>query len=86
VVGHAETGQPPLLVLGEAKWNEVMGMEHLERLIRVRDLASNLEKYDTTHTRLVCFPVAGFTPSLTTAATDGKVDLIGLDDLYGANG
>jgi uncharacterized protein len=86
VVGHAEKGQPPLLALGEAKWNEVMGLEHLERLIHIRDLAANLKKYDTTHTRLACFSGAGFTPSLTTAAVDGDVDLIGLDDLYGANG
>lgn len=81
VVGHAEKGQPPLLALGEAKWNEVMGMEHLERLIRIRDLASNLNH--THPSRLLLG--AGFTPSLTTAAVDGNVDLIGLDDLYGAN-
>jgi AAA+ ATPase superfamily predicted ATPase len=84
VVGHAEKGQPPLLALGETKWNEVMGIEHLERLIRVRDLVSGLKKYDTTRTRLVCFSGAGFTVSLTEAAADGKVDLVGLDDLYGA--
>jgi uncharacterized protein len=58
-----------------------MGIEHLERLIRIRDLASNLKKYDTTRTRLVCFSGAGFTASLTTAAADGKVDVVGLDDL-----
>ena len=39
-------------------------MEHLERLIRIRDLASNLKKYDTTRTRLVCFSGAGFTEDL----------------------
>jgi hypothetical protein len=82
VVGHAHKGQPPLLALGEAKWNEVMSTGHLERLIRARDL----KKYDTTRTRLVCFSGAGLTPGLTTAVADGKVDLIGLDDLYGTNG
>ena len=61
-------------------------MEHLERLIRIRDLASNLKKYDTTRTRLVCFSGTGFTPSLTAAAPDGRVDLVGLDDPYGVNG
>jgi uncharacterized protein len=84
VIGHAEQGKPPLLALGEAKWNEVMGVEHLERLIRARELVSGLQKYDTTRTRLVCFSGAGFTPPLASAAADGKVDLIGLDDLYGA--
>jgi hypothetical protein len=86
VVGHAEQGQPPLLALGEAKWNEVMGTDHLERLTRIRDLVSGLKKYDTIHTRLVCFSGAGFTSSLRTAAADGKVDLVSLDDLYGVNG
>ena len=85
-VGHAEKGQPPLLALGEAKWNEVMSIAHLERLIRVRDLVAGLKKYDTTRTRLVCFWGAGFTPSLSAAAANGKVDLIGLNDLYAANG
>lgn len=86
VAGHADQGPAPLLALGEAKWNEVMGLDHLERLSRIRDLVSGLKKYDTTRTRLVCFSGAGFTPSLTTAAADGKVDLVSLDDLYGANG
>ena len=86
VVGHAEKGQPPLLALGEAKWNEVMSIAHLERLIRVRDLVAGLKKYDTTRTRLVCFSGAGFTPTLSVAAANGKVDLIGLNDLYAANG
>ena len=86
VAGHAEKGQPPLLALGEAKWNEVMSITHLERLIRVRNLVAGLEKYDTTRTRLVCFSGAGFTPSLSAAAANGKVDLIGLNDLYAANG
>ena len=86
VVGHAEQGQPPLLAIGEAKWNEVMGIEHLERLSRIRDLVSSLKKYDTARTRLVCFSGAGFTPGLTAAAAGGKVDLVSLEDLYGVNG
>ena len=31
-------GRPPLLAIGEAKWNEVMGARHLERLRRIREL------------------------------------------------
>jgi hypothetical protein len=34
----------------------------------------------------VCFSGAGFTPELTAAANDGKVDLVGLDELYGITG
>ena len=86
VVGHAEQGKPPLLALGEAKWNEVMGVQHLERLSRARDLAASLGKYDTTRTRLVCFSGAGFTDNLASAAADGKADLVTLDDLYATDG
>ena len=32
VLGHADGGRPPLLAIGEAKWNEQMGMGHIERL------------------------------------------------------
>ena len=86
VIGHTDKGQPPLLALGEAKWNEVMGMDHLARLTRVRDLVANINKYDTARTRLVCFSGAGFTENLSAAAADGAVDLVGLDDLYGMTG
>lgn len=86
VAGHADVGQPPLLAIGEAKWNEVMGMDHLKRLGHIRDLVSSLNKYDTARTRLVCFSGAGFSTDLTAAAAEGKADLVSLDDLYGATG
>lgn len=86
VVGHAEEGRPPLLALGEAKWNEVMGIDHVQRLGRIQHLVTNLNKYDTTRTRLVCFSGAGFTADLTAASDEGKVDLVSLADLYGASG
>jgi hypothetical protein len=50
VVGHADTGRPPLLAIGEAKWNEVTDGHHLARLRRIRDLIGGTEKYDTSHT------------------------------------
>lgn len=81
-VGHADNGSPPLLVLGEAKWNEVMGLNHLKRLTHTRDLVSGLKKYDTSDTRLVCFSGAGFTADLIAAAAGGAADLVTLDDLY----
>jgi hypothetical protein len=82
-VGHADTGRPPLLAIGEAKWNEVMDIHHLARLRRIRDLLAGIEKYDTSHTRLICFSGAGFTSELADAASHGEVELIGLDELYG---
>nr|WP_042420642.1 ATPase [Streptacidiphilus anmyonensis] len=82
VVGHADGARPPLLAIGEAKWNEVMGMGHLERLNRIRDLLGANGKYDTSGTRLACFSGAGFTEELRARATRGEVELIGLGDLY----
>jgi len=82
-VGHAETGRPPLLMMGEAKWNETMGGSHLARLSRVLDLVRDTGKYDTSRTRLVCFSGSGFSADLAEAARRGEVDLVGLDDLYG---
>jgi uncharacterized protein len=82
-IGHADTGQPPLLAIGEAKWNEVMDGRHLARLSRIRDLIAGIEKYDTSQTRLICFSGAGFTSELVNAASRGEVELVGLDELYG---
>jgi uncharacterized protein len=81
-IGHADGGRPPLLAIGEAKWNEVMGPGHVERLRRIRDLLTGNEKLDTSRTRLVCFSGAGFTDDLKEQARHGEVHLIGLDDLY----
>jgi uncharacterized protein len=86
VVGHADGARPPLLALGEAKWNEVMGLGHLERLCRIRDLLAGNEKFDMSRTGLVCFSAAGFTDDLKQRAQRGEVELVGLDDLYGIAG
>ncbi len=83
VIGHADGARPPLLAIGEAKWNEVMGLGHLARLRRIRDLLKGNEKFDTSATRLVCFSGAGFNDELRRRARQGEVDLVGLDDLYG---
>jgi uncharacterized protein len=84
VLGHADGGRPPLLAIGEAKWNEVMGLGHLERLHRIRELLAGNGKFDTSATRLACFSGAGFTADLRERAVRGEVELIGLDDLYTA--
>lgn len=81
-VGHADGGKPPLLAVGEAKWGETMGLGHLGRLRRIRDLAASTDKYDTTGTRLVCYSGAGFTEDLVQEAVHGHVELISLADLY----
>ena len=64
-----------ILSLGEAKWGDVMGRRHVERLERARLLLSR--DYDTSETILACYSGAGFEPDL-----DPAVLTIGLDDLY----
>ena len=60
-----------------------MGLGHLGRLHRIRDLLRGNEKFDASRTRLVCFSGTGFNDELKRHARQGEVDLVGLDDLYG---
>ena len=83
VIGHADGEQPPLLAIGEAKWNDTMGLGHLDRLQHIRALLEQNPKFNTSATRLVCFSGKGFTDDLKAKANRGEVDLIGLEDLYG---
>jgi hypothetical protein len=52
-----------ILGLGEAKWGEAMGLRHLARLARARDLLA-AKKYDTCTTVLACYSAAGFDQDL----------------------
>jgi AAA+ ATPase superfamily predicted ATPase len=71
-----------IVSLGEAKWGEVMGLRHLSRLDRARDLLA-AKKYDTTSTVLACYSAAGFAQDLRDeAARRGNVLLIGAEELY----
>ena len=71
-----------MLSLGEAKWDKVMSVGHLERLRRAADLLS-VKGYDTSAVRLACYSGAGFDSRLREAArTDPRVRLMGLDVLY----
>lgn len=64
-----------ILSLGEAKWGEVMGRRHVDRLDRARKLLA--KDYDTEDTILACYSGAGFGPDI-----DPSVLTVGLDDLY----
>jgi AAA+ ATPase superfamily predicted ATPase len=79
-----DPGRPRrVLSLGEAKWDKVMNLGHLERLRRARDLLA-VKGYDTSAARLTCYSGAGFAPELGhVAAADTLVQLIGLEALYG---
>jgi AAA+ ATPase superfamily predicted ATPase len=65
VAVHGETGNgsTELLALGEAKWSEVMGVGHLERLRHIRSLLT-ARGTATDSTRLQCYSGAGFTDEL----------------------
>ena len=72
-----------VLSLGEAKWDKVMGLGHLERLRRAAALLA-VREYDMAATVLACYSGAGFDDALRDAARrDPRVRLFGLDTLYG---
>lgn len=74
----------PLLAIGEAKWNDTIGVGHLGRLERIRSVIARSDKYDTTGTRLLLCSGAGFNDRLRSVAGERRdVELIGLEDLYG---
>jgi uncharacterized protein len=71
-----------ILSLGEAKWGEVIGHRHLQRLSTARDLLASKD-YDTESTVLALYGGAGFTDELrATAEADDRVLLVDLDRLY----
>ncbi|UUU28076.1 AAA family ATPase [Streptomyces sp. DSM 40750] len=86
VVEQGSGGSRPMVaLLGEAKWGTVMGVNHLERLRRARDLLTG-RGMDTEDCRLACFSAAGFSDALRSEAEQGGVALVGLEELYGAGG
>ncbi|MQA95655.1 MAG: ATP-binding protein [Streptosporangiales bacterium] len=71
-----------ILSLGEAKWNRRMGVGHLERLRRARDLLT-AKGYDTSDTVLACYSGGGFDDELHAAQEREPVHLADLEILYG---
>ncbi|MEV0366936.1 ATP-binding protein [Nocardia fusca] len=70
-------------LLGEAKWGVTMGVGHLERLIRAREVLTG-GGFEVAGCRLACFSGTGFSEALRErACEDPDVLLIGLSDLYG---
>ncbi len=68
-----------ILSLGEAKWGDVLGARHVDRLRRARDLLAE-RGYDTRDTVLTCYSAAGFDPDL--SVPGDHVLTVGLDSLY----
>jgi uncharacterized protein len=81
VLAPAEPGRPRrILSLGEAKWDRVMDLRHVDRLRRARDLLA-VKGFDTRDTVLSCYSGAGFSGELQTAEGH-DIRLVGLDQLY----
>ncbi|MQY16025.1 hypothetical protein SRB5_62170 [Streptomyces sp. RB5] len=81
--GLEDGGRSPLLAIGEAKWQEVMGTAHLDRLRRVRALLAGQGRYGAETAKLVCYSGAGFSEALRREAAEGTdVVLVGADALY----
>lgn len=86
VFGHGDKGdsnREALLAIGEAKWNDTMGIGHLQRLQHIRELLHAKGTITREPPRLMCFSGAGFTDELQhTAKQDHTVQLIDLQRLY----
>jgi len=81
VLAPAEPGRPrKILSLGEAKWDRVMDLRHVERLGRARDLLA-VKGFDTRDTVRSCYSGAGFSRELQ-AARSQDIRLVGLDQVY----
>jgi AAA+ ATPase superfamily predicted ATPase len=83
VVVRGAVGQEQgiLLSVGEAKWNKVMDVRHLDRLRHILGLLA-ARGIDTSHARPACYSGVGFTPDLHAAAERGDVVLVDLNRLY----
>ncbi|MFG1706351.1 ATP-binding protein [Nonomuraea sp. M3C6] len=70
-----------LLAIGEAKWGDVVGMAHLERMEKI---AAILKARDQEPKVITLFSGTGFMPALEEAAakSGGRVQLVDLERLY----
>nr|WP_221473561.1 ATP-binding protein [Planomonospora venezuelensis] len=86
VFGRDGEGRESILAIGEAKYGDVIGRGHLERLERLRELLVRRDARAAAGTRLLLFSVAGFMPELREAArTREDLQLVDLDRLYGGS-
>lgn len=72
-----------LVALGEVKWGTRLGMPHLERLERARDLLTAQGWRAEDAIPLCISGIGGFSPQLEGAAKQGRVRLFTLADVYG---
>lgn len=76
-------GRRRILALGEARWGPArLGVDELERLVRVRDLLSERGRVEAKGARLLMFGSVGFTTGLRRRAARGEAELIDAERLY----
>jgi AAA+ ATPase superfamily predicted ATPase len=80
--GNDPDGRRVLLALGEAKWAEAIGMGHLARLHRIKDLLVRAGQPGADTARPFLFGSTEPSPALRGAAAAGEVHFLGLHDLY----
>jgi hypothetical protein len=86
VFGLDDDNRSPLIAIGEVKWNETMGVGHVQRLRRIRELLAHQGRLGAATAKLACYSGAGFSDQLLAeAATDDELVLIGIDTLYQAH-
>ncbi|ARH89245.1 AAA family ATPase [Streptomyces sp. MOE7] len=81
VRGSVEGTPGTLLSVGLARWNETMGLDHLERLRHIVSLLDASGEY-TEQTVVACYSGIGFSPELRAAEARGEVVLVDVDRLY----
>jgi hypothetical protein len=87
VFGLVDEGLEPVIAIGEAKWNEVMSVSHLDRLRHIRGLLAAQGRPGAADARLLCFSGAGLTDGLAQlAGPNTGVVLIGPAELYAGSG
>lgn len=79
-LGVRDGAGQPVRVLGEAKFGQILGTEHLDRLRRARDLLA--DRYDIAGVRFLLFSAAGFSEGLEKEAEGPDVELVDLERLY----
>ncbi|MBM2620289.1 ATP-binding protein [Actinoplanes sp. LDG1-06] len=83
--GRDEQGREELLAIGEAKWNETVGLSHLQRLTHIQALLRGRDGVAAGRCRLLLFSGKGFSNDLRAEAqTDPDIQLVNLERLYEA--
>ncbi len=80
--GNDSDGRRVLLAIGEAQWSETVGMGHLARLQRIKELLVLAGQPGAETARLLLFSGTEPSPQLRASAVNGDVQLIGLSELY----